>query len=254
MKRTLVCTAVLLGLAAPALADTWSLGYGTVPLTYNYVINDFTAGVRDTQGEEKYSMGVLNVLYEHDRKVSDSIHLVLTAGVGFPIGTASHDPTKDCPNPTATTSKNASNYGDTIEWSALTIPVLVGAKYSMPMGDNALAFGVSVGGVVVGVQNKRVDQNWTGAVPNQTLDYTDTNYPTIAAPTYAILANIGYHIKQGAGSAISITATVGVLGEARMDMETVRTTPAATQMNTDKSGGRIGGMTFGVNLGWSKAF
>jgi hypothetical protein len=250
----MVCFAVLAGLAAPAYADTWSVGYGVVPAKFDYVITNMAAKGVDTQGEDSFSLGVLNLQYEHDRKVSDSMHLVLATGIGFPIGTGSHDPTKELVNAPANSSKDTLNTGDSTDLTVLTVPVLIGAKISIPMGGNALAIGVSAGGMLVGMQYKQTSVSWAGTPPNETKSTTGVSYSSYVVPAYAILGSVGYFIRQGEGSALSIGATIGVIGQARNDTEITFETPSATQMKVEKMGGQVGGMTFGINVGWSKSF
>lgn len=255
MRRIAVLSVlVAFAAAAPVAADTWSVGYGIVPVTVYYGIDDaLDPGGFDRQGEDSFSLGQIMLLYDHDRKVSDSIHLSLLTGVGLPAGSGVHKMTDEYVNPAAGTSKDTMNTGDEIEFSAFTVPILIGAKYALPMGDNALSFGVAVGAMLVGGQMKMTSVNWTGTPPNETESATSVTYDTGIDPAYALLANAAYHIRAGEGQAISITAMVGVISEARSDNETTITNPG-NSLGEQRTGAVVGGMTFGVNVGWSKSF
>ncbi|MEK7476191.1 MAG: hypothetical protein AAB152_11250 [Candidatus Coatesbacteria bacterium] len=252
--RRLIPLVLLAMVATRAAADTWSLGYAVTPVTYYFCIDDANdAGGVDKQGKDSFSLGQLALLYDHDRKVSDAMHLSLVTGIGFPVGTGKHDATSEYINPAANTSKNTLNTDDSIEISALTVPVLLGVKYAMPAGENAMSLGLMAGALIVGGEMTDTQTSWSGTAPTQAVSGTVVTYNRYVVPTWEILASFGYHMRQGEGQALSLIAQIGMIGEARLDTETANTNPG-NSITPQRVGGVVGGLTFGVNIGWSKSF
>lgn len=240
-------------LAGRARADTWSIGYGSIPGKNSFLVTNLTT-FNATQSDETASLAQLNLIYESARKVTDQIFLTFSAGLGMPISTFTHADTSEVSNVPANTSKNTTNEGDQTDVSAITLPILIGARYIIPMGENALSFGAGIGPLIVGLLMDQTAVNWSGAAPNQVKNTTSVTHAVSMAPTYQILANAAYHLKMGPGTAVSIQVNVGTVGERRLDTETTFHNAVAPALASSDTGYQIGGLTYGVNLGWSKSF
>lgn len=246
-----VCAALLAGSAS---ADSWQIGYGAIPVDYRYMITDAVTGF-ESQGEDSFSLGQLNILYEHSRPVTESLKLTLTTGVGLPLSGGTHEETDLIANLPAGLSKNTSNDGDEIEFEAFTVPVLLGGKYAIPMGDNTLSIGLAVGALIIGVQSEDTDVTWTGAVGAETADVTTVDKGTEFAPALAVLGSVGYDIPCGEGATLGLSIPVGIIGSRKvMHREETDATPSTGNLAATEWGGEVGGLAYGVNLAWSKSF
>jgi len=240
-----------------ARADGVSLGYAPVPLQREYTQTNLQTGDQ-VKKEDTYGAGTVQVLYTVEKKLRNTLNMTLTTGVGIPMGTASFDKMKLGTNASALTSKNASNEGDTEEVSAYTVPVLVGGKYIIPMGDNAMTVGLSVGAMLIGTQMTTTNVTWTGPVGAQTKNTTTVTYASQVAPAFAGFATFGYNIKMGEGESIGISLPLGFISAIRQDTEVTNNgtmpPPPPTLLVTTDNGWKAGGFAYGIQLSWVKAF
>jgi hypothetical protein len=255
MNRFLVA-AVVMGAAGVARADAVSVGYSPVPLQREYVQTNLQTGDQVNQ-EATYGAATVQVLYTVEKKLRDKLNMTLTTGVGIPMGTVKFDNLKEWTNAPALVSKNATNEGDTEEMSAYTVPVLVGAKYIIPSGDNAISIGVSVGAMLIGTQATMTNVTWAGPVAAQTKNSTTVTYKSQVAPAFAGFLTLGYNIKMGEGESLGISVPLGLISQVRQDTETTDNNPPPappTVPVTTVDGWRAGGFAYGIQVGWNKSF
>lgn len=252
MNRYLLLVVALLGTSRIARADGVSLGYTSIPLQREYLqTNEGVLPTTQAQNEATFGAADIQVLYTVEKKATDKIHMTLITGVGLPMGSAKFNLALQHTNVPAVSNNNAMDVGDTEEVSVLTVPVLVGANYRIPMGDNSLTLGISVGAMLIGSDTIITNVAWKGAPGAQTENGSTVTYVSSVAPAYAILASIGYNIKTGEGESIGITVPLGTISAVRMD--TVTTTPGATPVTAD-DGWKAGGFAYAIQVGWNKQF
>ncbi len=257
MGTRLVMIGVLAaGLSGRVCADSVSVGYSPVPLQREYTQTDLKTG-DEAKKETTYGAGTLQILYTVEKKARDTINLTLTTGIGMPLGSVKFLNTTEVTGAQATDSRNATNEGDSEEISAYTLPALVGAKYIIPMGDNAMTIGVSVGALFIGTQAKMTDVTWTGPVASEKKSTTAVTYKSSVAPAFAGFVTLGYNVKMGEGESIGITIPLGLISSVRQDTESTReTVPPAppSLLKTTDDGWKAGGFGYGIQVGWNKSF
>jgi hypothetical protein len=255
MKRVLIAIA-LAAVSGAAAADALRVGYAVYPFEIKYVINDLAAGARDKQGSESFSAGQFQLLYELDRKALDSLYFVLEAGIGLPAGTQTFDSTKAVTGGISTTSKDTLNTGDSVDIQITTVPLLLGAKYVVPMGNNQVTIGLLAGAVLAAGSVKSTEVTWAGAPPNETKDTTTVGYAQVVQAHMAVLADLGFNIGLGNNGYLGLAVPVGLLSKVKNMgyTETTNHVPTATELEEEVDGLVLGGMTFGFNICWVKPF
>jgi hypothetical protein len=255
MKKRLAVVMVM-GLAQWAHADAISVGYSPVPLQREYTQTNLQTG-DETKNEDTYGAGTIQILYTVEHKLRDKLNMTFQSGVGMPMGTATFSNLKEGTNAPAVVSKNTTNEGDSEEVSAFTVPALVGLKYIIPSGENAISIGISVGAMLIGSQTKTTNVTWAGPIAAQTKNTTSVAYVSSVAPAFAAMATVGYNIKMGEGESVGITVPLGLISEVRMDTEVTRNgtlTPPPSLLVTSDNGWKAGGFAYGIQVGWNKSF
>lgn len=254
MKRVLVAIA-LVAVAGAAAADALRVGYATYPFELKYVINDLAPKTEDTQGSASFSAGQFQLLYELDRKAADNVYLVMAAGVGIPAGVQTFDRTKEVTGGDSTSSKNDLNTGDTVELQVTTVPVLVGAKYVVPLGTNQFTAGILAGSIISSMRVKVTETGWSGTVPSEIRDGENVIYAQVAQAHVAVLVDLGFNMGMGDMGYIGLAVPVGMLNEIKTGNVGYTETPNPKKDGDILTKGVVaGGLTFGVNICWVKPF
>ena len=259
MKRIISALALLAGIAGPACADNWTIGYSFVPLTFEYMIDDNAAApvvAVDRQGEESYSLGTVNINYQLERKLLGPVNMVLTTGVALPAGSGEFDLTKCEVNNPVNTSRNATNAGDSVEYSMSYVPILIGAKAVIPVGKHQITGGLSIGEILASVSMKETDIAWAGTAPNQVQAASTVTYVNMYTNCFALLAEFGFTFNLGTLGGLTASVPIGMVFDKEVfgRTETTNSIVALPAIAKENNGMTLGGFTAGFRVGWNKSF
>lgn len=257
MRLILAIAVMLCGSGGRALADSWNLGVSTVSLTRDYVkttVNAAAPLVVEEQQSDEYTLATLQLTYNMKKKLVAGLGATFTAGVGFPMGSASFENSSAFANNSgAALDQDSVDAGDTEDVSVMTIPVLVGLDYGIPIGRTELSFGIAAGAIVVGAKYEMVDTSWSGVPPAaQAQDDVRTYTSVTAVPVGAVLFNIGFKIRLGESSAIGVRIPLGFMSENGLNhsKEEEKAAVAVGMQASKETGWQAGGFTGGFEIAW----
>ena len=231
----------------------------TVPITYFYRIFDVQrSDWSEMQGKAAFSPGVLQLFHENTRKLGGRFEMSFQYGAGAPLTSGSHERTAEIMNGTMLSSKNELGTGSSLTFSCFAIPVLVNLRYTLKTEGPAITLGLGAGTVLVGLNRRDVEVWWQGTPPSEVPWQTRTSYKTFLVQSWVGLASIGVHFMLGTTDSIGLLANAGLMSEGDIDDagpdQVFEMKRPDHSLNPILSGVRIGGLTYGLNLGWERMF
>lgn len=244
MRKFAVALAVIAAGSAPAV--DFSLEYMSVPAVWQFVQYDYAeTPATSRQMSSDLGMGAFGLRFgQYLPPLFEGwpLRMGYEAGFNLPAGSQSFDVRESMLNASAL-GKNARGEGDSIQWSALCVPIFVtlGIVPSSPgITLNAQAgFGV----VLLDVRQETVDSVFTGMLDD--LDYIETTQSHLTGAAFAVQLAAGLTVPVTETLSTRISGGVVWVADTDFSVETV------DESGTTVQGLQVGGLGFMVRLGLS---
>jgi hypothetical protein len=242
---TVFVLAVLAGGSSRAL-DV-SLDFLQIPAVYQFVQTNVATGV---SGQESKDVPMptfgLRVSQSLPQLFADwPLSIGFETGFGLPAGTSSFDERERFIN-SSSLSANARNEGDSVEFSALAVPIMAVIGYTPHVSGVSIGGQAGIGVVMMDLRGSRMDSVYTG--PLDDLDYVDTTHGHEIGATLAV--------QLAGGLVVPVTETLsarlwgGAIWMSQADFSSER---RMADGSTTVEGLQVGGVGFTVRAGLSSS-
>src|ERR1043166_1606401 len=194
------------------------------------------------------------VMHSVEYAVTDQIGITFAVGAGKSLSAGVFDQTQKATGGTAFTSKNSTNEGDSFQYEAAVFPVLAGAVYHLPIGNNEAQLGVGLGALFVNITETLIDVNWAGTPPSETNSYTDTFTDNFSATPFVIMVRPGFRFNLGSGRGIDLGLNLGYMLSDKfsyLSTENQFSPLPPGLLGTENTGATLGGLTYGLQAAFT---
>ncbi len=265
MFRVLLSIALIACVCGRARADSWSAGVNLFPVSIHYLERNYGGGaaeVKQAQKTESFNMMQAEVLYTLSRPLGHDFYLTFTSGVGLPVTGGevndTHIPVLEkIVNTDSSVDPNSRHKADSIEWSAFTVPVLLGTVLDLPGKSVGFSLGVQVGSILAWANVTDTNVFWAYSSGAWVKTQKVVTYYSGMVGVLALYVNPGVSFALGKRDSLDIIARIGLLSGAMTNESSEDTVenPLPDQLKSVKKGAEVGGgLTAGVAVAWRRNF
>lgn len=249
-------------MASSAGALTVKAGYGSIAGVNDYQVRDRApAPDQYTNESEDVSLGLFNIGAEQMIAINETFSVGFEVGAGAPLGEYKFEDTKLTKGWAA--GAIDPDTGDYVTYKAATATILVKGSAAIKAGSGMVSVGLGVGTVLVGLIIDDVDQGWKDLAGNGSWNKNDatdieggmhTLSNSVVVPVFCIQVTPGYRMALTDTDSIGVELPISVNSVTKaLNYDEVDLDPVDPDIeNPSNVGAKIGGISWGINLVYTK--